>query len=59
MSQFESAEVPCVRCRGTGRVSRPFTDEYGNPSYFGWVSEPCPDCGGTGQLTRREANDPE
>jgi hypothetical protein len=59
MSQSESAEVPCDRCHGTGRVTRPFTDEYGEPSDFGWVAEPCPDCGGTGKHARREAEQPE
>jgi DnaJ-class molecular chaperone len=54
MSQSESAQVPCDRCRGTGRLTRPFTDEYGEPSYFGWVSEPCPDCDGTGKQAEQQ-----
>jgi hypothetical protein len=34
----------CLYCHGTGRLTVPHTDEYGEPSYGGFTSGPCPYC---------------
>ena len=48
MNRFKT--YVCDRCDGRGRITTPWTDEYGNPSYGGWSSEPCPRCDGGGVL---------
>jgi hypothetical protein len=46
----------CDRCDGRGRITTPWTDEYGNPSYGGWSSCPCPICEGGGVLYEFDAS---
>jgi hypothetical protein len=40
----------CDLCEGRRRITTPWTDEYGNPTYGGWSSCPCPKCEGAGVL---------
>jgi hypothetical protein len=46
----------CDLCQGRRRITTPWKDEFGNPSYGGWSSEPCPRCNGGGVLYEFDAS---